>query len=461
VSAVQHHEGAAPVAASAVAPGDIAIDVRNVSKRFKLYRNMVLGPLKDLLFFWRKGTHYREFRAVHDVSFQVRRGEVVGIVGPNGAGKTTLLKMIAKLLPIDSGSIEVRGRVNALLALGVGVHPEFTGRENIYYGALMLGMKAAEIEAKMDSIIEFAELGDFIEQPFRTYSSGMRSRLLFSISMSIEPDILIVDEALATGDAYFVQKCAKRIRELCTGGATILFVSHNLTQIEEMCERAIFIAEGRVIHQGDPQSVIRAYNTWTFEREKGHAKSGASEELLPPVGGNGQVVVEDVRLTDRSGQIVSGIYTGDQMTIEIDYASDLPSGTKATCFIGLVRASDKQWVGEINSRYYFDPHTGEVSQQELTLWPRGTVTVIMDPVLLLNNHYNLWIQISDKANIYAEYRGVGSFFVARQAHVFDRAPVFWQPCRFSSLERVSSGPVTGFGRSLLRGTIAYPGQEIS
>jgi ABC-type polysaccharide/polyol phosphate transport system ATPase subunit len=436
VTAIKHLETAAPVVAAST---DVAIDVRNVSKRFKLYRNMVLGPLADLLLFWRKGTHYREFRAVHDVSFQVRRGEVVGIVGPNGAGKTTLLKMIAKLLPIDSGSIEVRGRVNALLALGVGVHPEFTGRENIYYGALMLGMKAAEIEAKMDSIIEFAELGDFIEQPFRTYSSGMRSRLLFSISMSIEPDILIVDEALATGDAYFVQKCAKRIRELCEGGATILFVSHNLTQIEEMCERAIFIAEGCVVHQGSPRSVIEAYNSWAFEREKAKVKSPSLPEAegFSRVSGSGRVSLEAVRLKDRNGAPISGVYTGEAMDIEFDYATDLPSGTEVTCFVGLTRASDNQWVGEISTKYYFNPGSHEVSRQDIALWPRGTLSVSMDPVLLLNNHYHLWIMIYGPGERYCEYRGLAPFFVARQAHVFDRGAVFWQPCRFANHERLA------------------------
>lgn len=416
---------------------DVAIDVRNVSKRYKLYNNPITGPIKDLLL--RRTTHYREFRAVDDVSFEIRRGEIVGIIGPNGAGKTTLLKMIAGLLPIDRGTISVRGRVNALLALGVGVHPEFSGRENIYYSGLMLGMKAAEIETKMDSIIEFAELGEFIDQPFRTYSSGMRSRLLFSISMSIDPDILIVDEALATGDAYFVQKCSKRIRELCSRGATILFVSHNLTQVEDMCERAIFIAEGRVLHQGDPQSVIRAYNEWTFEREKDKARPALAEAGdLPLVSGDGRVVLEAVRLRNRSGELVSGVYTGEPLSIELDYATDLPAGTLATCFVGLVRASDNQWVGEISSRYHFDPVEHDVRREDIALWPRGTVTVTMDPVLLLNNHYHLWVMFNDLRYRYCEYRGIAPFFVARRAHVFDRAAVFWQPSRFDNAERVAA-----------------------
>jgi ABC-type polysaccharide/polyol phosphate transport system ATPase subunit len=434
---------ALPVSAAADSPApataaadDIAIEVRNVSKRFKLYHNTVLGPLKDLLFFWRKGSYFREFKAVQDVSLQVRRGEVVGIVGPNGAGKTTLLKMIAGLLPIDSGSITVRGRINALLALGVGVHPEFSGRENIYYSGLLLGMKTEEIEAKMDSIVEFAELGEFIDRPFRTYSSGMRSRLLFSISMSIEPDILIVDEALATGDAYFVQKCGKRIRELCNRGATILFVSHNLVQVESMCERAIFIAQGRVQLEGDTRSVIRAYNEWTFEREQGKGlPAAAPAEELQRLGGTGRVALEAVRLKDRSGDVVRGFYTGEPLVVELDYVSQAPPGVPVTCFIGLMRASDNQWVGEISTRYHFDMRAHEYREESIKLWPRGTVVVTMDPVLLLNDHYHLWIVLAHAAETFCEYKGVAPFFVAKRADVFDRTPIFWQPSRFENVRR--------------------------
>src|SRR5579872_2967303 len=174
---------------------DIAIDVSHVSKRFKLYHNVVLGPLKERLFFWKQKDLYREYLAVDDVSFSIKRGEIVGIIGPNGAGKTTLLKMIAGLLPVNEGSISVKGKVTALLALGVGVHPEFSGRENIFFNGLLLGMSPEEIHGKTESIIEFSEIGQFIDQPFRTYSSGMKARLLFAISMSVDPDIMIVDEA--------------------------------------------------------------------------------------------------------------------------------------------------------------------------------------------------------------------------------------------------------------------------
>lgn len=236
-----------------------AVTVRNVSKRFKLFHNVITGPVKEHLLFWKKHNYYREVVAVRDVSFSLKRGEVVGIVGQNGAGKTTLLKMIAGLLPVDEGTIDVRGKVTALLALGMGVHPEFTGRENIYFGGLLLGMPKEEIAAKEDYIVEFAELGEYIDHPFRTYSSGMRARLLFSISMSIDPDILIIDEALSTGDVYFIQKCQRRIFELCNSGATILFVTHNLKQVEDMCSRSLVMDEGAIIFDGPTRTVLDVY----------------------------------------------------------------------------------------------------------------------------------------------------------------------------------------------------------
>jgi ABC-type polysaccharide/polyol phosphate transport system ATPase subunit len=422
-----------------------AIAVRGVSKDFKLYSNAVMGPLKEALLFWRKEKLHRAFRALDEVSFDVMPGEVVGIVGPNGAGKTTLLKMIAGLLPVDSGTIEVRGRVHALLALGVGVHPEFTGRENIRFGGLLMGLSEAEIAAKTPEIVEFAEIGEFIDRPLRTYSSGMRARLLFSIAMSVQPEILIVDEALATGDAYFVQKCGSRIRELCASGATILFVSHNLSQVEEICGRAILLIGGRIVAEGAPLEIVRAYNRWAFRGEiaKAAALPGGGPE---PVGGDGSVRLLAARLLDHAGAPVAGAHTGERVTLEIAYESDHPPGSPATFFAGIVRATDMQWVGEISTRYYLDAATGTVRSQELALAEKGVIRVHLDPLLLLNNHYSFWVSMYQGTTRYAEYRGLAPFFVAREAHVFDRAPVFWQPCRFeladeSRAERIRAEPV--------------------
>jgi ABC-type polysaccharide/polyol phosphate transport system ATPase subunit len=419
--------------ASSAARDDIAIDVAAVSKRFKLYHSLATGPLKELLFFWKRERYYREFLAVDDLTLQVRRGEVVGIIGPNGAGKTTLLKMIAGLLPVEKGAIRVNGRVTALLALGVGVHPEFTGRENIYYGGLLLGMSKQEVLAKTPSIIEFAELGEFIDRPFRTYSSGMRARLLFSISMSIDPDILIVDEALATGDAYFVQKCAARIQQLCQSGATVLLVSHNVAQISQLCSRAVFMAGGRIVDQGEPGKVLAAYSQWVFSKEQS-APLVTGERRLELSSGTGEITVGDVRLKNADGEEKTGFFTGESMQVEIHYRSALPSGSRVDLFVGFLAAGDQRYLGEFNTVNYLEGTGRAVNETRLELGPAGVVMLTFDSLLLLNNHCSLWIIFYDKATrYYCEYKNVAPFFVARRSNSWMRGDaVFWQPCRIAT-----------------------------
>lgn len=261
------------------------IVLEDVVKRFRLYHDVISGPIKELLFFWQRERYYEEFLAVDGVSFSIERGEVVGLIGPNGSGKTTILKMIAGLLEANEGRLDVRGKVTALLAQGVGVHPEFTGRENVLYGGMLLGMSKEEVLAKLEGIVAFAELGDFIDRPLRTYSSGMRARLLFAISMSIDPDILIVDEALATGDAYFLHKSSGRIRELCASGATILFVSHSIRQVQSLCSRVLVLERGELVFDGPVHEGTRRYIQAVHARTDEPSEPGA----LVPSAGTGEV----------------------------------------------------------------------------------------------------------------------------------------------------------------------------
>lgn len=235
---------------------DWAIRVDGVSKAYRTYSNP-LGLLKEAVC----GKPRRKEQCVlRDISFEVPRGSIVGIIGPNGAGKSTLLKIVAGLLCPTTGTAETRGRISAILELGTGFHPDFTGRQNIITGGMCLGMTRSEVEERQRSIIDFSELHSVIDRPFKTYSSGMQARLTFATAVSIDPEIFIVDEALATGDAYFVSKCIKRIHEICSSGATVLFVSHSTHQVAQLCNTAIWLQDGRIRGIGPARDITRQYD---------------------------------------------------------------------------------------------------------------------------------------------------------------------------------------------------------
>lgn len=304
---------------------ETAIRISRVSKHFKLYDDPVMGPIREWLTFWKKPSLHRKLTTVRDVTLEIPRGQVVGVVGPNGAGKTTLLKMVAGLLPIDEGAIEVRGKVTALLALGVGVHPEFTGKENALYGGMLLGMSKAEVLRKLPGIIEFAELGDFINRPFRTYSSGMKARLLFSVAMAVDPNILIVDEALATGDSYFVQKCTHKIREVVSqSGATVLFVSHNLGQLRDLCQRLIVMEQGAVVYDGQVHEGIEAYGDAVQKRMAAELASHPAKHFgTRKVRGNGSVELLDTYVKV-NGQRTTTVHIGEPCELVVELRAKQP-----------------------------------------------------------------------------------------------------------------------------------------
>lgn len=252
---------------------DIAIRVQNLSKCYQIYdtprdrlKQFVIPRLERLV--GQEGKQYfREFWALQDVSFEIKKGETVGIVGRNGSGKSTLLQTICGTLTPTSGTVETNGRIAALLELGSGFNPEFTGRENVVLNAAILGMRPDEIEDNIDSILDFSELGQFLDQPVKTYSSGMYVRLAFAISVHVSPQILIVDEALAVGDAKFQAKCMRRIKDMQETGVTILFVSHDVSSVRTLCDRAIWLEQGKLHMQGDVFPVSGAYMERIFEEE--------------------------------------------------------------------------------------------------------------------------------------------------------------------------------------------------
>ncbi len=234
------------------------ISVRKVSKRYQLYAQPQ-DRLKHALF-WRFGKHYgRPFWALRDVSFEVRRGEMVGVIGRNGAGKSTLLQIIAGTRPPTTGEVQVRGRVAALLELGSGFNPEFTGRENVFLNGTILGLPRKEIERRFDEIAAFADIGDFLDQPVKVYSSGMFVRLAFAVTTSLDPDVLLIDEALAVGDVFFRQKCYRRLGELTQKGVSILLVTHSMSTIGQFCPRVVLLDRGKVVFQGPSAEAIKRY----------------------------------------------------------------------------------------------------------------------------------------------------------------------------------------------------------
>jgi ABC-type polysaccharide/polyol phosphate transport system ATPase subunit len=234
------------------------ISVRNVGKLYQLY-DRPQDRLKQALF-WRLGKHYgRPFWALRDVSFEVRRGEMVGVIGRNGAGKSTLLQIIAGTRPPTTGEVQVRGRVAALLELGSGFNPEFTGRENVFLNGTILGLPRKEIERRFDEIAAFADIGEFLDQPVKVYSSGMFVRLAFAVTTNLDPDVLLIDEALAVGDVFFRQKCYRRLEGLTQQGVSILLVTHSMSTIGQFCPRVVLLDRGKVVFQGPSSEAIKRY----------------------------------------------------------------------------------------------------------------------------------------------------------------------------------------------------------
>lgn len=251
------------------------IIVDDVYKNFKVY-NDKSDSLKEKLIFMNRNKHESR-KVLEGVSFDIEKGEAVGLIGVNGCGKSTLLKMICRIMYPTKGSIKVNGRISSLIELGAGFHPDMSGRENIFINASILGLKRKEIEARLEDIINFSELGSYIDNPIRTYSSGMYMRLAFSVAINVDADILLIDEILAVGDAAFQAKCFEKLRRIKESGTTIIIVSHSLSQIEQLCDRAIWINKGKLILDGRPTEVGLQYLEYIGRHERGETLDAANE----------------------------------------------------------------------------------------------------------------------------------------------------------------------------------------
>lgn len=279
-----------------------AIQVKNVGKTFRMYASPS-ARLKELMFFGRRKLH-REFTALSGVSFDVPKGEAVGIIGVNGSGKSTLLQMICSVMQPTTGTVAANGRISALLELGAGFNPEFSGRENVYMNGSLHGIDRAELERRMPSIEAFAEIGDFIDQPVKTYSSGMFLRLAFSVAINVDPEILVIDEALAVGDQYFQHKCMNALRRMQDAGVTVLFVSHDADSVKALCHRALWLDDGKVRALGPAKDVVDRYHQFNRDRVNATLSGDAKPAALTAAGarsGTGDLHILHVSLTDAQG----------------------------------------------------------------------------------------------------------------------------------------------------------------
>lgn len=321
---------------------DTAIQVENVSKQFRLYKQPKDRLLQAI---FKHKTYYTPFDALKQISFDVKQGETVGIIGRNGSGKSTLLQLICGTLTPTSGQVQVKGRVAALLELGAGFNPEFTGRENVYLNGAIMGLSDAEISARFDDILAFAEIGDFIDQPVKTYSSGMYVRLAFAVIAHVDASILIIDEALAVGDALFTQKCMRFLREFKKTG-TILFVSHDSAAVVSLCDRAVWLSHGEIKGYGSAKEVSEAYladlfgsqnhqrdtvaaairpvEQWVDARQAYINQSSLRNDLEvfrfdPDQAGfgHGAARIADVHLTNSEGQALHWVVGGEDVTLVI------------------------------------------------------------------------------------------------------------------------------------------------
>ncbi len=301
-------------------PADIAVRIENVAKRYRIgaarSQKTFREALTDRLNF-RRGAREaeRDLWALRDVSFDVRRGEAIGIIGQNGAGKSTLLKILSRITEPTSGRIEIRGRVSSLLEVGTGFHPELTGRENIALNGAILGMTRAEIRARFDEIVAFAEVERFMDTPVKYYSSGMYMRLAFAVAAHLEPEILIVDEVLAVGDAAFQSKCLRKMNDVATHGRTVLFVSHNMPAVKSLCQTAVWLRQGKVVDRGDSSSVVTRY----LQHSVSHAGREGVAELIAALPPDPAFRLEAVRLL-QNGAETTNVLNGVPMEIEIAFA---------------------------------------------------------------------------------------------------------------------------------------------
>lgn len=373
---------------------ELAIHAQQLGKTFQLYERPA-DRLKQMLA--RKGRrYYREFAALNNVDFRLGKGEVLGLVGRNGAGKSTLLQLICGTLTPSVGSVTVQGRIAALLELGAGFNPEFTGRENVYLNASILGLSKNEIDERYEAIVDFSGVRDFIHQPVKTYSSGMYVRLAFSIATNVDPDILIIDEALSVGDGAFARKSFDRIMQLKERGATILFCSHSMYQIEALCTRAIWLEKGAVQKMGNPGAVVASYQAF-LDSDAAHANVDAQQatkqnaKILGVPVGYARILTIRTSVDGVVGTSLEIRSAEQTLSISVSFASDpvLPSPAVGVS----LNAPDGRILTSSSTNF----HGIQTERDALGF---GRATVEFPDIPLLKGEYYVWVYLLSENGIH-------------------------------------------------------------
>lgn len=383
---------------------------RNVSKRFWLDRSAGRTWQERFIALVRRHHQPREqFWALRDVSFAIEQGSMVGLIGPNGSGKSTTLKLMTGILEPTHGVVEVNGRIAALLELGTGFHPEMTGRENVFLNGALFGFSRSEMRKRLDDIVAFAELEQFIDMPVKHYSSGMFVRLAFAVAVFLDPEILVVDEVLAVGDAAFQHKCLDHIARLRRKGTTIVLVTHDLNAVETMCDRVIWFEKGQVVADGAAHQVVRDYLAAVAARDETlrsvQTPSGASDGQR---WGTGRITIEAVELLDGSGQARHVFFTGEPMTIRLVYVAHEPIQSPV---LGLA-------IHHQNGAHICGPNTFFGGLDLGVVEGRGAVEYVIPSLPLLEGGYVLSVSAHtrDDSEMFDYHDRLYTFRVARGDH---------------------------------------------
>ena len=388
---------------------DVVINIKNVEKSFKIYSDKG-HTLKERLLFFKQRNSYTRHEVLKGVTLEIEKGEVVGLVGHNGCGKSTLLKLMTKIIYPDKGKIEINGKISSLLELGAGFHPDMTGRENIYTNASIFGLTKKEIDARLDEIIEFSELEEFIDSPVRTYSSGMYMRLAFSVAINVDADILLIDEILAVGDARFQAKCFNKMLELKKSGITIVIVSHDLGSIERLCNRSVWIESGKIKDEGIPHDIVAEYlddimnknknekikikgqskvNNQEKNEEESKEKNTEKKEKKKDKNrtGNKDIEIISVKLLNEKNEVNDTYNSEDKLKIQVRYKRNDDKLKDSVFGFGIFRNDGLNCYG---TNTFID------NFEKIKIQDEGIVEIEIEKIQLLEGEYDIDLAFVDE-----------------------------------------------------------------